>query len=378
MAAAACVAAPVSEWSRVATPERVQTLVAPRTDAAHASYPVFPALLPLDRSNVLVTYKEGRGHTHDPGALVASFNLELADDEISRFARFNPFAPLLFQCTEPARFVDGTLALFIDTQRIGPEPRHYRAPMRWTVSRDGGATFSPPVEFPRVDGIGYGYPFEARTLDGVTYFLVMTFGYLDGGRWSADIIRTDDNRASWRAVRNLSEEFSVPGFNEGSFLPTRDGFIVASRSYDQQARLHEVDCSFRLRRQVNLTSTSPWINGYVGRPRLFRHGDGIYLIGRNWTQPAPIASAAGPDNPLGFPRAQQLYLFRIDPRTLLQVSCWVLDNAELGPVTDGYYAVVATTGQGTGARLHVITYKAESGGPPSLLHFAFKWSDLSE
>ena len=361
-------------WPRTVRGESVE-IPTPGLEG-RAIYPAFPALWPRDGNKVLVTYKAGRGHTHDPGAEVVLIERDLLRGTQRELQRFTPPTPLLYQCAEPVGFADGSLALFLDTQRIGPEPRHYRAPMQWARSTDG-RTFGPADVFPVVDGVGYGYPFEGRIVGSDTLVMLMTFGYLEGGRWSVDLLRTSDHGTTWRFVRNLSAEFNVPGFNEGSFLPHRDGFLVASRSYDLQARLHEVDREFRLRRQVNLTEASPWINGYIGRPRLFRHQDAMYLIGRNWTQPDPVpAPKGGAENPLGFPRAQQLCLFRLDPATLLPVSCWILDNAEEAAVSDGYYAVTATTDTGADARLHVITYKGLRGAPTRLLHLQFKWSEL--
>jgi hypothetical protein len=192
-----------------------------------------------------------------------------------------------------------------------------------------------------------------------------------------DIVRTDDAGRTWKHVRDLAVELKVPGFNEGTMLPHGDGFLIASRDYVQRARLHEVDRDFRLRRQVDLTESSPWVQSYLGRPRLFRHEGAIYLIGRNWTRPDAAPGVRGTDNPLGFRRAQQLCLFRIDPATLLPEAVWVLDNAEEAAVSDGYYAVVRTTGEGPEARLHVITYKAVGGGAPRLLRLEYRWSDFA-
>lgn len=341
-------------------------------------YPAFPALLTLDENRVFVTYKDGTGHANDPGAEIGTFELDLVAGLRRAGPRMTPPEPLLFQCAEPVRFADGRVALFIDTQRIGPEPRHYRAPMRWALSSDNGRTFTAPAVFPEVDGVGYGYPQEGLTVGGTTYVMIMSFGYLAGGRWSMDILRTDDAGTNWRRQRNLAEELGLPGFAEGTMLRHGDGFLVVCRSYDQRTRIHELDGEFRLRRQVELTGSSPWVNRYVGRPRLFRHDGNIYLIGRNWTQPDAAPEGRSADNPLGFPRAQQLCLFRIDPATLLPDACWILDNAEEAPVSDGYYAVVHTTGRAPDQRLHVLTYKGVGGAAPQLLRLEYRWSDLTD
>lgn len=353
-----------------------QTMVTPGASDGAKVYEAFPALLRLEGDEVLVTYKAGSGHTRDPGAPVDTLLLDLSSGAVRAAQRFSPPTPLLFQCAEPVRFANGTVGLFLDTQRIGPEPRHYRAPMRWARSTDGGRMFGPPEVFPVVEGVGYGYPFEGLTIDNTTYLLVMTFGYLEGGRWSVDVLATTDSGETWRRVRNLSDEFGVPGFNEGTLIPSGDGFLVASRSYDGHARLHEVDRDFRLIRQVDLTIASPWISGYIGRPRLLLHEDEIYLLGRNWTQPLEKPAEQTAANPLGFPREQQLCLFRLNRETLTPEKCWILDNAEQAPVSDGYYAVAATAGVSNDRRLHIITYKGVRGAPPDLLRLEFKWNEL--
>lgn len=362
---------------RVPAYKVTELLVDSSRDEGTTHYPAFPAILALEEDRVLVTYKDGAGHANDPGAEVGTFELDLRTGERRDGPRLVPPQPYLFQCAEPVRMADGRIAYFIDTQLIGPEPRHYRAPMRWAWSADGGRSISAPEIFPVVDGVGYGYPQEGLTIGDRTYVMIMSFGYLAGGRWTMDIVRTDDVGRSWSRVRDLAVELNVPGFNEGTMLPHGDGFLIVSRDYVQHARIHEVDAEFRLRRQVDLTTGSPWVRSYIGRPRLFRHEGAIYLIGRNWTQQEAAPAARGVDNPLGFRRAQQLCLFRIDPSTLLPEAVWVLDNAENAPVSDGYYAVVRTTGRGNDARLHVITYKGVGGAASQLVRLEYRWSDFA-
>ncbi|MBL9214478.1 MAG: exo-alpha-sialidase [Opitutaceae bacterium] len=379
LAPAPAAAAPAAGAPRVPAYKVSETIPVSAAPAdGRPRYPAFPALLELGEGRVLVTCKDGTGHTHDPGAEVATLVLDLGRGTRTAGPRFTPPAPLLYQCGEPVRLADGRIALFLDTQFIGPEPRHYRAPMRWSVSADDGRTFSAPAIFPVVDGVGYGYPQEGLTTGDTTHLLVMTFGYLTGGRWGMDVLRTRDAGATWTRVRNLAAEFGVPGFAEGGLLPHADGFLVVSRSYDRRTRLHEVDGEFRLRRQADLTGAAPWLNSYVGRPRLLRHRGEIYLIGRNWTRPIAGPGQASERNPLAFPPAQQLCLFRIDPATLQPTTCWILDNAEDGPVSDGYYAVTATTGAPDDERLHVLTYKAVAGGPTALVRLEFRWRELRE
>lgn len=345
---------------------------------AKGDYPAFPALLPLSDGRALITYKAGLGHTHDPGAPVATLTLNFRDDTISPGPILEPPAPLLYQCGEPVALGDGRIALFFDTQMIGPEPRHYRAPMRWVVSADEGRTFAAPQIFPVVAGTGYGYPQQGLTTPAGTYLMVMTFGYLKGGRWSMDIIHSSDHGASWNFVRNLSAELDAPGFNEGAFTPWGDGFLIVSRSYDKHARLHEVDASFQHRRTLDLTAASPWIASYLGRPRMLRHAGQLYLLGRNWTDANFAASQSSPANPMAFPPAQQLWLFRINPTTLMPEAGWILDNAEKAPLSDGYYAVGLTTGPIADERLQIITYKGFDGNRTELLRLEYRWNDFKK
>jgi hypothetical protein len=375
----------VSAWAAAPAPDRAlrvpqwkltEVLLHPLVRDGVSRYPAFPALLPVSANRALLTYKDGRGHTHDPGAEVATMIVDFTGGTHREASRFTPPSPLLYQCAEPVRFSDGRIALFLDTQFIGPEPRHYRAAMRWTISSDQGATFPEPEIFPVVDGTGYGYPQEGLTRGNDTWLMVMSFGYLPGGRWTMDVLHTGDAGRSWRKVRDLAVELNVPGFNEGGMISHGDGFLVVSRDYVRRARLHEVDREFRLRRQVDLTAESPHVQSYIGRPRLLRHQGRVFVLGRNWTRAGEDPDARTLQNPLGFKPAQQLCLLRIDLATLRPDAVWVLDNAEHGPVSDGYYAVAQTTGPADDERLHVITYKAVEGGPPSLVRFEFKWKEF--
>jgi hypothetical protein len=54
----------------------------------------------------------------------------------------------------------------------------------------------------------------------------------------------------------------------------------------------------------------------------------------------------------------------------------VLDNAELAPVTDGYYAMGYFRPDPAGELFHVVTYRGRQGAAPDLLHLAFRWADL--
>ena len=172
-------------------------------------------------------------------------------------------------------------------------------------------------------------------------------------------------------MRNLTDEFGGIKGNESAFVQHGDGFIVTTRGYDRIERLHRTDREFRVRHQADLTGKYPFINSYVGRPRLFvRDGQG-YMIGRNWTRPTSASSGRG-----AAASEMQLCLLRFDLETLAVTSCVVLDNAENIKVADGYYAVTTFTGAGADTRLHVITYKALNQQPPDIVRMDYRWSEI--
>src|SRR5687768_668281 len=145
-------------------------------------------------------------------------------------------------------------------------------------SSDDGRTWHDRGKLGPIEGVEYGYIFEAITEGKTTWLLAMTFSNLPGGKsidplrphaGSVDIIRSDDNGRTWRRVRNLTAEFGGISINESSFLRHGDGFIMACRGYDNRQWLVSTDGEFKLRRKVDLTATYSFIESYVGRPRVF-------------------------------------------------------------------------------------------------------------
>jgi len=195
-----------------------------------------------------------------------------------------------------------------------------------------------------VDGVEYGYAFEAITSGSTTWMLVMTFRSLPGGAesvesikdlpahaGSVDAIRTDDNGKSWRRVRNLSRAFGNLPINESSFVRCGDGFIVTTRGYNNHEWLTLTDHEFLPKKQVDLTNNYPFVRSMIGRPRVFEKEGRFYLLGRNWT--APMTTRTDGNKQI------KLSLFRFEPETLAITRHVVLDNAEEELVRDGYYAV---------------------------------------
>ena len=154
--------------------------------------------------------------------------------------------------------------------------------------------------------------------------------------------------------------FSV---DQSVYLPAGDRVgIERLVGYDNRQRVHQTDASFRVLRQVDLTATHPFMDSYVGRPRLFVRDGRIYLLGRNWTPP---------------PRAMQLCLFRLDPATLTVASYAILDNAERGQINDGYYAMPYFREVGGDTMLYVVNYKGIKGQPgPNILRHEYRWEEV--
>lgn len=331
-------------------------------------YLAFPALLDLG-DEVLVSYKRARAHAQDAGAALDLLRLDPNRGRASgapvAIARVEG---RIMQMGEWVRFGDGGIANYIDAQAPGRSTT--RTGLLVVRSTDGGRTFGPPERAGLIEGVEYGYAFDHITEGATTWMLVMTFSNLPGGRsvyptrphaGPVDVVRSDDHGRTWRLVRSLTREFGDVPINESAFIRQGDGFLVVTRGYDNRARLHFTDEAFRVRRQADLTAAHAFITSHVGRPRLFAREGRVYLLGRN-------VSAAG--------RPMQLALFRVDVATLTAATHVILDNAEEARVTDGYYAATWFRGQGADARLHVVTYRGDSGRPPDLLHLAFRWDDV--
>lgn len=361
--AAAVTAAPEV---RTAPGKKETVLVAANAQPAEFRYTAFPSLLRVGPDEVWLAYKVGRSHATDAGAAIEVARHILSTGETTLLQRLVAPEPKLYQMGELVRFPDGSTGLYIDVQHVGWDGRHYRTgaeTFRWDPAR---RSFAGPSALRPIDGVLYGYPLDFISDRTTTWQLIMAFGYHQpGGRWSVDAVRSEDSGKSWRFIRNLTEEFGGIRANESGFVRHGDGFIVTTRGYDRIERLHRVDRNFKVQHQVVLTGNYPFLNSYIGRPRLFvRDGHG-YMIGRNVTRPAHVK-----------PNPMQLCLFRFDLETLALTSCVVLDNAADQNVTDGYYAVTAFTGEGDETRLHVVTYKALNRQPPDIVRLDYRWADV--
>ncbi len=361
--AAALSAAPLERVPRF----KAQHVVVASAELPDWRYLAFPAL--LDRGDeILVSFKRARSHAQDPGAALELLRLDPVSGRAWGRQMLAKLEGHIMQLGEWVRFSNGDIANYIDAQVAGP--RTTRAGLRSVRSADGGKTFGPLERVGIIDGVEYGYAFDAIVEGRATWMLVMTFSNLPGAKpapkarapaGSVDVIRSDDNGHTWHFVRNLSHEFGDVPINESAFIRHGDGFLVTTRGYDNRQRLHLTDAAFCVLRQTDLTATHAFIKSHVGRPRLFVRGGQVYLLGRNM-------SVSG--------RPMQLGLFRIDVGALAVSSYAVLDNAEYEPVTDGYYAMPWFRGSGSDTLLHVVTYKGRNSRPPDIIHLEFRWDEV--
>jgi hypothetical protein len=364
-----CALAAADPAVRTAEKLSERVLVSAATQPPEARYTAFPVSLRVSADEVWVVYKAGKTHATDAGAALEVVRHSLASGKTELIQRLPAPPPKLYQMGELTRLPDGTIGIYVDVQSVGWDGRHYRAGAEVFRWNDARKAFDAPTAFELVDGVRYGYPFEFIHEGKSTWQLIMKFGYMQGGRWGVDALRSEDAGRSWKFVRDLTKEFGGILANESGFVRHGEGFIVTTRGYDRIARLHRTDGQFHVQRQIELSGTIPFVNGIVGRPRLFvRDGHG-YLLGRNWTRPGPTTKggAGGP---------MQLCLIRFDLITLVPDACVILDNAENKNVTDGYYAVPEFAGTGAETRLHVFTYKGVANEPPAILRLDYRWSDV--
>ena len=177
-----------------------------------------------------------------------------------------------------------------------------------------------------IDGVEYGYAFEAITEGKTTWMLVMTFASLPGGRsvspdrpkagW-VSVIRSDDHGRTWRFIKNLNSTFRAP-LNESSFIRYQDGFLVACRSYENAQPVVVTDADFNVRRQVDLVAQYDFVAKGMGRPRVFEKDGRVYIIARTTPKPRSAAPAPGREATVTAAAVERmrLSLMRLNPQTL--------------------------------------------------------------
>jgi hypothetical protein len=337
---------------------RIEETIVSYRGTGTMDYLGFPAIAPSGDQEIMLSYKRGTDHGWDPGAQLEIIRFDLQSGQAIQDPIQLGIADRIMEMGEWVRFPDGTLGTYIDAQKTDNDRNAIRIGLRGAISLDNGKSFGPLERVGVIDGVEYGYLFNSAIVGKRLYALIMTFEYLAGGRRSVDALYTDDNGASWYFIRNLSEEFGDIRINESSLIPYKKGFLVATRGYDNLARIHQVDMDFNLIQEANITENNTSMSSYIGRPRLFSYDGAYFLIGRNW--PAPNRELP-----------MELALIRFDPETLTVEKHYVLDNEEQGDVTDGYYTCPILVDTGERTFLNVFTYKALFGNSPDILRLQF-------
>ncbi len=339
-------------------------------------YLAFPILHQVSDAEYLISYKRGYRHARDRESVWEMIRFDPRTSVVSSREIVAREPGVIFENGEWVQYGNGVLDLFLDRQSSGTADRQGLEIVR---STDGGANFAKIGLFPEIEGVQYGYCFASHTEENTTWLLVMNFEYLAGGTRTVHAIRSDDYGESWRFVKNLSNEFGDIAINECGLLPRGDQFLVVSRGYDDCARLHITDGEFNTIRQSNITQKYDFMKKYISRPRPFERDGRVYLLGRNYTTEHPGELSEWP---------MQLCFYRLDPDSLEVIHHAVMDNADLEPVTDGYYATPYWQNRGNEITFNVITYKGrmshhpknqdleEDPHQPSIVRLEYRWDDI--
>lgn len=334
-------------------------------DLEQWSYLAFPSVLQVNPSTILISYKRGEAHWGDTGAKLELMRYDVRTENVVETKIIGDIEELIFQMGEWVKFPNGDIANYVDMQKMVPNSdyrKNQRTGIYYTRSRDGGNSFSPMQKMGPVDEVEYGYVLEDVIVGSKAYLLVMTFPELVGKigekGWKhgkVHVIMSDDNGETWSHIRNLSEEFGDIDINESSFIRFEDGFLVTTRGYDGQQRLHLMNKEFKVIKQVNLTKEYSCVTGYIGRPRLFKQDGAVYLLGRNQTETISLA------------------LYKVDPETLQLQTHVVLDQRP----GDGYYAESFFIEKNGKTFFNIITYAEVISNKPDIVRFEFLWEEIN-
>lgn len=341
--------------------------------AGEMAYAAFPDLVRLSPQQVLISYKRGRSHASDPGAVLEVLTLNAESHQVSARRVIGSDPQQIYQMGEWIEFPDGSLATMVDLQHVVEERgrrQNRRTGIVCSYTRDAGQSFTPMQSWGPVDGVNYGYVFDSVINENCVYLLAMSFPELNSGSMvnaqgekiygEVSALSSCDQGKTWQHVRNLSQEFGGLKLNESTLVADGAGFIVVTRGYDDQARIHRVDRQFQLLSERNLTSDCSLIESHLGRPRLFFHDGNLYLLGRNWRS-----------------RQMELILLRLNQNTLAVERFIRLDPVRNAKIQDGYYAVPYFQADDGGLKFNVVTYRRPVGQSGSdLLRLEYRWDEL--
>jgi hypothetical protein len=346
----------------VAKQQAVQILAA-SAETPDRRYLAFPAILDLG-AEVLISFKHGREHAGDADATLDWMRF---DKESNRKLSQGTLAEVkgeIMQMGEWVRFPNGATANYVDAHKTGVR----RSGLCVVRSEDGGRTFGPVQRLGLVDGVEYGYAFDAISRNRSTWMLVMTFANLSGGKLvykyssqpgAVDVIRSDDNGRTWRFVRSMTQELGGAPINESAFVAHGDGFLVASRGYDSRQWLLRADADFKLVAKTNLPAAHPFLQS-MDRPRLFQRDGSFYLLGRNRVGQ----------------HESELALFEFNPDTLALLRHVVLDTVQDQSPGDSFYAQPFWHQRDGRTRFHIITYKRGAGPGLDIVRLEFNWEEV--
>jgi hypothetical protein len=361
-----------------------QTLVA-AADMDGGSYLAFPVTVRLSDTEILIGYKRGFTHAFDREA---TFDLVRLNSATERFQRQSPALRrenLNLQNGEFVRFANGDIACYIDVQKPGREPESSEATRLGLIefrSSDGGRSFHDMGKVGLIDGVEYGYVFDAITENQTTWMLAMTFANLPGAKMISSarpkagavvVLRTDNNGKSWQRVKDLSATFQG-SLNESAFVRHEDGFLFVCRPYADAQPVIITDADFNPRRTIDLVKEYGFVAKGMGRPRVFARDGKYYILARNTFKAGfRLGSTAQAEATLERPR---LSLLRIDSKTLAVEKHVLLDNAENQRVISAYYATPYWQSRKGRTYFNVITYKQMSGRMPEIVRFEYEWDEV--
>ncbi len=338
-------------------------------------YLAFPALIRINKQEVLISYKRGRSHALDNGAVTEVIRFNTETNKIVSRQIIGGEPDQIYQMGEWIAFPNGSIGNFVDVQQgvlDNGKTRHHRIGIRRAKSEDSGKTFTPMKRVGKIDGVEYGYIFEGIISNDRVYVLAMSFPELTAGKSSLDekgnriygevsIIASSDNGSSWEHIRNLTHEFGGININESSLIADGDGFIITTRGYDSKERIHRVDKDCHLIKERILTDEYTVIARHIGRPRLFSRDGNLYMLGRNHTAKGPM----------------ELGLLRIDPKSLTIERFVVLGPEKGVKLSDGYYGVPYFQEKEEKTMFNVITYRRPVGKTNAdLIRLEFLWDEV--